>query len=461
MNADLAKVCEPTIKNLLKLAIPIALGMASLSILGLIETTILGHYSQQALAANASASYLFFVFLSAFAGFAIAVQSQVARHIEQTPEVATRYTLIGLIQLTLVALCFIVLVHFFSRELIAAQINDERIVALASEFIRIKSWSLLPIAVLMALRGFWHGSNRPKVFLFCLLFSHIVSAVLCYALVFGKFGFPEYGLKGAALATLISMSIGTTGLLILTLKPLNLIRHIAATAPLKRSEFKIAWLLAWPTSFQQVIFAIGTAVFMAIIAQTGVTELAAAHIIITLSLVLILPVIGFGMSATTFISRTHTLFQQGKGDASDSQKWYRITLTLSLGTILLVSPVLLFSTEPVLEILTKETDVINAAYWPLIILTVSLLFEAFTISTKQSLYALHQNKAVLRVLSMTQWFGLLPIMLAIHLSGYGSLEIYTLCHACQRAINGVCLYRIWKREHANPTQILETSDVTV
>ncbi len=460
VDAEVNRLCPPTIKNLLKLAIPIALGMASLSILGLVETTILGHYSQQALAANAAANYIFFIFLSAFAGFAIAVQSQVARYIEDAPATAKRFTQVGLIQLSLVATGFIALVHFFHTEMISAQIDDPMTVRMASEFLWIKSWSLLPIAILMALRGFWHGANRPRVFLVCLLFSHILAGLLCYALVYGKFGFPEYGLNGAALATLISMSLGTGLLCLLTVKPLsrkpnNAPANITAANPntaLSRDDMKIGWHLAWPTSFQQVIFAVGTALFMAIVAKSGITQLAAAHLVITLSLVLILPVIGFGMSATTFISRTHAQFQSGNGDSTPSNQWYRLTLSLSVACILIVSPVLLFATEPVLNALTNDQAVIEAAYWPLIILVFSLLFEAFSISTKQSLYALHQNKAVLKVLSTTQWFILLPVMLIIHLSGYGSLEIYTLCHAGQRAINGFWLYRIWRRAHQDPTK---------
>ncbi|MFC3149968.1 MATE family efflux transporter [Litoribrevibacter euphylliae] len=461
INTDPNPVCEPTARNLLKLAVPIALGMASLSILGLLETSILGHYGQHALAASASANYLFFVFLSAFAGFSIAIQSQVARHIDDAPYIARKYTLVGLSQLVFVALSFILLVYFFNREMIAAQIHDEHIITQASEFLWIKSWSLLPIAILMALRGFLHGANQPKVFLTCLVSSHTLSGVLCYLLVYGKLGFPELGLKGAAFSTVISISLGTALLCLLTLRPLNATKQKGTINKITPSDYVTGWHLAWPTSFQQVIFAIGTAAFMAIIAKTSVTELAAAHLIITLSLVLILPVVGIGMSATTFISRSHTLFQQGETSPQNSQRWYTITLRLSLACILLVSPALLLTTESVLFALTKDPEVVAAAYWPLIILVFSLLFEAVTISTKQSLYALHQNKAVLTILSSTQWLILLPAMLIIHLSGNGSLEIYVLCHAIQRAINGILLYRIWKKEHQNPTPQPHISDVEV
>jgi len=460
------KLQFPSLHGLLKLAIPISLGMASLSVLSLVETMILGHYSQVALAASASANYIFFVFLSAFAGFAIAIQSKVARHFDHQPEIAKSFTFVGLTQLTLLALTFIALVAIFHREIIAAQIDDPELVKQGSEYLWMKSWSLLPIAILMALRGFWHGINQPKVFLLCLISSHFITGVGCYALVNGKLGLPEMGLQGAAVSTVFSMAFGTA---ILWLMSRTAIKQTSTdssnpsstslTSPYSKTQFKTGWHLAWPTSLQQVIFAIGTAVFMAIIAKSGVTILAAAHLIITLSLVLILPVIGIGMAATTFISNSYGYFQKGETAHTDCQHWYKLSLTSSILFVVLFGILLITQPEAVLGMMTDDQEVIDAAYWALIILAPSLFFEAITITTKQSLYAIHRNREVLKVLSVTQWFILLPVMLTIHILGVGSLEIYTLLHAGQRAINSVWLYKIWRTEHKKP--VFNQSDIEV
>jgi len=448
----------PSIQGLLKLAIPISLGMASLSVLSLVETMILGHYSQVALAASASANYIFFVFLSAFAGFAIAIQSKVARHFDDQPEIAKSFTFVGLTQLTLLALAFIALVALFHREIIAAQIDDPELVKQGSEYLWIKSWSLLPIAILMALRGFWHGINQPRVLLLCLISSHVITGIGCFALVNGQFGLPEMGLQGAAVSTVVSMAIGTT---ILWLLSRSAIKRKASqlTAPFTKDQFKTGWHLAWPTSLQQVIFAIGTAVFMAIIAKSGVTILAAAHLIITLSLVLILPVIGIGMAATTFISNSYGYFQKSETSHTDCQHWYKLSLMSSILFVVLFGVLLTTKPEAVLGLMTDDQDVIDAAYWALIILAPSLFFEAITITTKQSLYAIHRNQEVLKVLSVTQWLILLPVMLTIHILGIGSLELYTLLHAGQRAINSAWLYKIWRTEHKKP--VFNQSDIEV
>ena len=434
----------PSARGLLKLALPIAAGMLSLSLLSLIETIILGHYDQVALAASAAANYVFFIFLSAFAGFAIAAQTQVARHIETNKRLAHRFVQISTIQIVSCALFLITTVHFFKTQIISIQVNDPTLIKAGADYLQIKSWSVLPIAFLMALRGYWHGANKPKTFLLCLLSSHISSAVFCYLLVNGKAGFPELGLNGAAIANLISISVGTCVLILLS-------RHVFKKASdsqtLNSSDFKLGWQLAWPTSLQQATFAVGTAAYMAIIGRLGITELAAAHLLITLSLVLILPVIGIGMAATTFISQSFSRFQESKSEAGISQQWYKLAITLACSIVFIIGISMLLLPEKILFILTDEVDVVEAAYWSLLILAPSLLFEAFAITTKQSLYAIRQNKAVMKVLVITQWGLLLPSMLLIHLSGHGSLEIYIVMHAAQRAINSIWLYRTWKREH--------------
>lgn len=433
----------PSARQLTKLALPIAAGMLSLSLLSLVETIILGHYNQVALAASGAANYVFFIFLSAFAGFAISAQTQVARYIDSDPQKARRFVHICIFQITSCALLILGAVSLFKTEIIAFQVNDPVLIEAGSIYLQIKTFSVLPIALLMSMRGYWHGANKPKVFLLCLLASHIGSGVLCYLLVNGELGLPELGLNGAAVGNLISITVGTLILLLLS-------RHLFVKQEIQRislNELKTGWQLAWPTSLQQTIFAIGTAAFMAIIGRLGVSELAAAHLLITLSLILILPIVGIGMAATTFISQSYSQFQATGQHPELSTDWYRIAIQIAGGLVAMISLGLYAFPNEILQTLTDEPDVIDAAFIPLLVLAPSLLLEAFAITTKQSLYAIRQNKAVMKVLVFTQWGVLLPSMLVLHLTESGSLELYLLMHAGQRAVNSIWLYSIWRREH--------------
>ena len=440
---------SPSIKNLLKLALPIAAGMISLSLLSLIETMILGNYDPIALAASAAANYVFFIFLSCFAGFAIAVQTQVAsfyQHDNQQTQTALHS---GIFQILSCAALIVLGVQLFSDEIIRIQVSEASLIAPGAEYLEIKTWSVLPIALIMALRGFWHGSNQPKVFLIFITFAHTLAAVLSYLLVNGAWGLPELGLNGAAYSSVISLACGALGLGLFSRQQL---KNLLRVATVKNALFRHTWQLAWPTSLQQTIFAFGTAAFMAFIGRLGVTDLAAAHILITLSLVLILPVIGIGMATTTFVSQhVGELAKHQQSSNTTSQllnRWFWLAQALSGGLVLLVGLLVCVFAEGILSGFTQEQAVIDAGYWAMIILAPSLFFEAATIISKQSLYGIRKNRQVMKVLVITQWLILLPVMLFIHFNNLGSLEIYTLMHAGQRLINCIWLYQIW-RKHLN------------
>ena len=76
--------------------------------------------------------------------------------------------------------------------------------ALAGPWVRVISWSLLPLMVFQGFREFAEGLGLTKQAMWLSVLANVVNAALCYALVFGRWGAPEMGLMGSAWATLIA-----------------------------------------------------------------------------------------------------------------------------------------------------------------------------------------------------------------------------------------------------------------
>ncbi len=62
----------------------------------------------------------------------------------------------------------------------------------------------VPAIASSAMGGFFSGLGKTWTILWVNLFETIVNVVLDYAMIFGKWGFPEMGMKGAAIATVIA-----------------------------------------------------------------------------------------------------------------------------------------------------------------------------------------------------------------------------------------------------------------
>ena len=74
--------------------------------------------------------------------------------------------------------------------------------ALAAPWVRIISWSFLPLMIFQGFREFAEGLGLTRQAMWLSLGGNLVNAALCYALVFGHAGAPALGMVGSAWATL-------------------------------------------------------------------------------------------------------------------------------------------------------------------------------------------------------------------------------------------------------------------
>ena len=190
-------------KNLVKLAIPlIGTHLANVA-LGITDTVMMGWYSVPALAALVLGNAYYFVFFLFGAGFSFAVQPLVASSSSAGELIlARRYMRMGLwLSLIYTAL---ILPFFFSAEkilILLGQASD--ISEYAENYTRIVGFGLIPALWAMVIRFFLSGLHLTKVTLFITLTTVLLNIPLNYLLIFGNFGFPELGVTGAAISSVI------------------------------------------------------------------------------------------------------------------------------------------------------------------------------------------------------------------------------------------------------------------
>ncbi|MFI3320960.1 MAG: MATE family efflux transporter [Rikenellaceae bacterium] len=82
--------------------------------------------------------------------------------------------------------------------------QPEGVVVMAESYFKIISLSIFPFLAFLAFKQFMEGIGNTKVSMSITIISNILNIVLNYLLIYGKFGFPQMGVNGAAVATLIS-----------------------------------------------------------------------------------------------------------------------------------------------------------------------------------------------------------------------------------------------------------------
>jgi MATE family multidrug resistance protein len=202
--------------------------------INLTDSIMLGWYGVEALAAQVLASMFFFTFFIVGSGFAFAVMPMVATACAEDDErQVRRITRMG----AWASLAFAALAMPFmlgSEAIFLALGQKPATSALAADYLRIAGWAIVPALIVMVLKSYLAALERTQVVLWLTVAAVVLNAGVNFALIFGNFGFPEMGVRGAAFA-----SLGVTSLTLVALC------IYAALATPEHSLFARVWRPDW------------------------------------------------------------------------------------------------------------------------------------------------------------------------------------------------------------------------
>ncbi len=240
--------------------------------------------------------------------------------------------------------------------------QEPEVVELAIPYLRICSWSLIPMMVFQAFRGLSEGLSETTPPMIAILVGNVVNVMLNYALIYGNWGFPEMGVSGAAIGTLAGRACMMVLLVILIRfwkpdAPRRLWSYLQRIDPWKYSNqfFKKVLRLGIPTSLQ-MLFEVGAFAAAAIMmGMIGAKEQAAHQITINAVSATFMVCVGISVAATVRVGNA-----LGRGDRPAMRKagfaailqvilFMTITAVL-IGLLRYVIPGLYISDEEVIHI---------------------------------------------------------------------------------------------------------------
>ncbi|MGB0659679.1 MAG: MATE family efflux transporter [Mangrovicoccus sp.] len=190
-------------RALLGLGLPLVGSNIAQGSIHITDTMMMGWYDAQALAAVVVASSLFMSVFIVGSGFAWAVTPLVAEAASQGDITRLRrITRMGL--WATLGFCLLILpLLLLGERLFLALGQEPAIAALAGQYLSITGWAIIPALSTMLLRSYLAGMERTQIVFWMTIAASVVNAVLNWALIFGHWGMPELGARGAAISSLI------------------------------------------------------------------------------------------------------------------------------------------------------------------------------------------------------------------------------------------------------------------
>ncbi len=272
-------------RDTLVLGVPLIGAQLATSVIGVTDTVMMGWLGVEKLAGGVLATQMHFVVWIFGAGLAFAIiplaatahgsddTRGVRRSIRMGMWAVTGYFFASLIPL------------WFARDIMLFLGQEEVIADIVEQYISIAMWATLPLLLFFSLRSLLTVFELGKVILIASIVTAVLNAMLNYAFMFGNFGAPEMGVRGAAVGTLLTNVIVFFGGLIYMIRNTEIARYEIFVRIWQPDWSALAEIMrfGWPISFAilaEVSLFIGASIMMGWI---GTVPLAAHGIALQLA----------------------------------------------------------------------------------------------------------------------------------------------------------------------------------
>jgi len=342
----------------LRLAAPVTIGSLTFTALTIIDTIFLGQLGSVPLAAAGVAGVLFFAMTFPISGLSIGVQTLVARRFGEGHELQCGQVLkTGIVLSLALGIPYVIGAPWFARLVASFSSGDSDVVSSGAVYLHYRFLGAAFMLLNFTARGFFAGIGRNSHQLISSVLITGTNIVLDYLLIFGNHGFPAWGIKGAAVASSIAMSVGT---LYFAIALVALPRYRRRFAALRRPLFFLTWLgpivrLSLPVFGQRLVSNGAWAIFFLIVARIGTIELAASNVIRSIYHLTIMVGVGMGTAAAALVGQN---LGAQKPDRAEELGWEAVKL--AAWTMALLGMIFLFAPGWVFRIYTSDPAVIEA-----------------------------------------------------------------------------------------------------
>jgi len=262
-------------------------------------------------------------------------------------------------------LAFVLVVFLFLLKPILFHLNQPpEVVKLAMPYFEIIALSMFPMIIFQGLKQFTDGLSQTKYAMQATLITNIINIALNFILIYGWWIFPEMGIVGAAIGTLISRIVMVFFMLYI-LKNREVFKpylYLLKSKEIQKKIFKKIINLGLPSALQ-MLFEVG--VFTASILLAGVIGAfpqAANQIAIKMSATTFMISIGVGVATTIRVSN-----QKGLKQFKNLRR-IAVSNMLLIGFIMTVFTILFMLFKDLLPLLfTSNQEVIEIAATLLIV----------------------------------------------------------------------------------------------
>lgn len=377
-------------KSVLYIALPMMLQQGLTAFVGLLDNLMVGSLGTEQISGVAIANQLMFVFylciFGSIAGASIfSAQFFGAKDIEGIRS-CFRFKLIVAIVVAIIAGGIFYLFHESLIQLFITESSEQdgdpmNILSHGKDYLMIMLFSLIPFAIVQVYSTTLRETKKTILPMVCGIIALFLNLGLNYILIFGHLGFPELGVIGAAIATLIARFFEMGSLIIYSHFHANkypFIKRIYTTLRVPKVLVGKIFGRGLPLFANEVMWSVGMTTLFQIYSLRGINVVAAFNISSTISQLFFVAFLALGNASAIIIGQ---LLGAGKNaDAKDASR-YLLVFTVFICTIIsfglfgasFIIPYM-YNVSDAIRLLAQQFMIIVAIFLPIFAFNVQIYF---------------------------------------------------------------------------------------
>ena len=338
------------------------------------DNVMLGSYSQSALSAAATVNQIFFLvqqFALSIGDGLVVLASQYFGEKQFHP--IRILTGIALKFAFICSIVFFVCSAVFPRQIISIFTTDEQIIAEGVEYLSIIKYTFILFILTSVLYCALRAVGVVRISFYISIVSLVVNVGINYVLIFGKFGMPEMGIKGAAIGTLVSRILELiiiTVYLLKTDKVLKLFSEnfLKGDRTLRKDFFKVDI----PVMLSQILWGISVPMQTAVLGHLSADAIAANSVATTFYSYLKVVTQSVSAAAAVMIGSA-----VGRGDREEVKAQGRTISVIAIGIGLVLGAGLFFLRTPLLSLYTLNDNAMDLANQLIILMSIIMVTMSY------------------------------------------------------------------------------------
>lgn len=318
------------------LAIPMMLEMCLESVFAVVDIYFVNRLGPHAVSVVGLTEAVITLVYSVAMGLSAAATAMVARRVgEKNPEGAARAAAQALILSGILIAILSVVGFVFAADILRLMGAEPEALEMGVNYTRIMLGGCAVVVLLFLINGIFRGAGNASVAMRSLWLANGCNIILCPLLIYGPGPFPELGVTGAAVATVIGRGVGVA------YQCVQLFSRKSDMLDMRKARWlpdgpllKSLSVIALPASAQFIIQSASWIFLAAIVARSGSDASAGYQTAIRLVTFFILPAWGISNAAATLVGQN---LGAGRPDRAEHS-----VKTITKYNVLLMAAVMLF-----------------------------------------------------------------------------------------------------------------------